>query len=440
MKNQIQLKTSKQTCLINRYLGFALIILGLSFALGTSSPPAQAQSCWSVMHYDKGGRLVSSGDCSQMPGGNVDRSERPTKEQAERNKGKVIEKGQLLLLDPPGGAATKLSRMGFKVSDKIVMKTVGSTVWVLEIPPNSSILDSLTDVRREFPGITVDTNDFMNMQATKSTDYSRKSVGWGNVPLTCGAGLKVGMIDGGVDINHEALKGQKLKYKSFIKEGRTPVAFDHGTAVAAMLIGKPISEKISSGLLPGAELYAAGIFEQRKGKDVGNLASLFRAIEWMAFNKVPVVNLSIAGGLNKVMKVVIARAQNTGLILVAAAGNNGPYAEPAWPAAHESVIAVTAIDRKRRIYAWANRGEYIDFAAPGVDLPTFTHEGPKIQSGTSFAAPFITAVVGLHLLAGFPPDLKRIKASMKKYAKDLSGKGRNDTYGWGLVRLKASCG
>ena len=437
---QHQYLTKNNRAYLTNCLYILTFVAFYSFALPSiTSSTAHAQSCWSVLIYDNNGRIISSGDCSQIPGDDIDRSQAPSEEQAKKNNGKAIEKGQLLMLDPPGGASTKLGRMGFKVSSKIVMQTLDTTIWVLEIPPSSNILDSLKNIRKEFPGVVIDTNDFLNLSASESVDYSRKSIGWGNVPLSCGEGLKIGMIDGGVDISHNALKGQKLLYKNFINRDRKAVAFDHGTAVAAMLIGKQVSSKISIGLLPGAELYAAGIFEQRNGKEVGNLASFFRAIEWMAFNKVPVVNLSISGGLNNIMKTVIARANTTGLIMVAAAGNNGPFAPPAWPAAHESVVAVTAIDKKRKIYAWANQGEYIDFAAPGVNLPTFTKNGLKIQSGTSYAAPFITAAVGLHLLAGFPPDIKKIKASMIKHSKDLSGKGHDKKYGYGLVRLKAGC-
>jgi subtilisin family serine protease len=68
-------------------------------------------------------------------------------------------------------------------------------------------------------------------------------------------------------------------------------------------------------------------------------------------------------------------------------GNGGKEA-PAYPAAHPDVIAVTAIDADARIYKKANRGEYIDLAAPGVDVwAAKAGGGGSYRSGTSFAVP-----------------------------------------------------
>ena len=93
------------------------------------------------------------------------------------------------------------------------------------------------------------------------------------------------MIDNGVEVNHPALKGQKVEFRSFHKKGRRPGPNDHGTAVAAIMVGKPEW----GGLLPGAELKAANMFEMNEvGRVVGSSVALLRAVNWLATMKVKV--------------------------------------------------------------------------------------------------------------------------------------------------------
>ena len=410
-------------------------LVAFSANLSLNSSPAHAQSCWTVLTYDENGTAKSEERCGS----------READKQKKRNQyQKEIEPGQILIADPPVGTETKLQSMGYRVLEKMVYRSLDMKVWIIKSPEDIPIGDALKELGEAFPGVLIDTNDLMDLSAKKGKKeeklpFDRRAVGWGHVPNSCGAGLRIGMIDGSVDVNHPALKSQKIKYETFIKKGRQQAAYDHGTAVAIMLIGKPGVQGNPGGLLPGAELFAAGIFERRKGKEKGNLAAMLRAINWMAGNKVRLVNLSIAGGQNKIMKLVLSRLHQKKILAIAAAGNNGANAAPAWPAAHPKVMAVTAVNQRLGVYRWANQGKYIDFAAPGVDIQTLTRSGSKAQSGTSFAAPYITGIAALHLLAGFPADVDKMRASMKRYTKDLGQEGKDLVYGWGLVRLRPNC-
>lgn len=416
----------------------ALLVLAATVAF--SSQAARAESCWTVLRYDKQGKVISQTQCGEKP-----EEVAPESDQDQPIR-KEIEPGQVLLLDPPVGTETRLRQMGYRVLEKMEMHRFDVRVWVVQTPQNIKMNEALKTLHQAFPGLTIDTNDLMDLSASGGTTaqattlpYDRETVGWGEVPATCGRGLKIGMIDGAVDTDHRALKGQKLVYRSFIKDGRREAAYDHGTAVAIMLVGRPGVDGQPGGLLPGARLYAANIFEVRGGGKKGNLAALLRAVDWMAENRVPLVNMSVAGSYNKVMEIVLNRMAENGMIAVAAAGNNGPGAHPAWPAAHDNVFAVTAIDRRRSVYRFANQGDYIDFAAPGVDIRTQTPGGPRDQSGTSFATPYVTGMVAIHLMSGFPPDVPRIRKSLQRYSNDLGQSGRDKVFGWGLIRLRPSC-
>ena len=95
---------------------------------------------------------------------------------------------------------------------------------------------------------------------------------------------------------------------------------------------------------------------------------MLAAINWMAEENIKVVNIAVTGNQNQLMQLFINKAIERGMVLVAAAGNNGPTAQPVWPAANSNVVAVTAIDHTLNIYKNANQGDYIDFAAPGVNI------------------------------------------------------------------------
>ena len=101
---------------------------------------------------------------------------------------------------------------------------------------------------------------------------------------------------------------------------------------------------------------------------------------------VQVLNLSFAGGADPIVDKLVQAAIQKGIIVVASAGNGGPGAQPAYPAALPGVIAVTAVDKGESVFKRANRGDYIDLSAPGVGILTTAPRGAyQVSSGTSLA-------------------------------------------------------
>jgi subtilisin family serine protease len=126
---------------------------------------------------------------------------------------------------------------------------------------------------------------------------------------------------------------------------------------------------------------------------------------------------------------------------VAAAGNDGPDAPPAYPGALPDVIAVTAVDQDGAIFPEANRGNYIAFAAPGVRIwvPGPSGRG-HYQTGTSFAAPFVLGTAALEVMQGAPPNVDVLRRRLAARARALGTGGKNPIFGYGLVQAGASCG
>ncbi|MBP5857742.1 S8 family serine peptidase [Marivibrio halodurans] len=421
-----------------------------------SATERTGHSGWTVLEYDTQGRVVGTRRGSVSEGAVEDAlpdAAAPAPDARPAHE-KAVESAELLVADPPAEAEAILGRLGFSLLERITLDALAVEMLRVRTPDDLTLPEAMRRLREAMPDALIDTNDLLDLSrgagrgagrdagrvqiAQTRQDYARDAVGWGQVPESCGKGLVLGQIDGKVDAKHPALIDRDLVYESLIKADRRETAEDHGTAIAIMLIGKPRPGR-SGGLLPGAKLYAANIFEYWKGRRKGNLAALIRAIDWLVGNGVQVANLAIEGGDNVLMRMATHAASAKGLIMVAAAGNHGPEARPAWPAAAAESLAVTAIDRGLELYPFANAGPYIDFAAPGVDVLTETPTGLRQQSGTSMATPFITAMVALHLDAGFPADPDKIRASMKRYAHDLGEEGRDSRFGWGLVRLRPNC-
>jgi subtilisin family serine protease len=139
--------------------------------------------------------------------------------------------------------------------------------------------------------------------------------------------------------------------------------------------------------------------------------------------------------------VALQRVLKNNTAVVAAAGNNGASAAPAFPAKEPGVIGVTAVDSHSQPYAEANRGDYVDFAAPGVRIWTPGPAAPgSYHTGTSFAAPFVTAAVAARLTKDVATDASgSIVDSLALTTIDLGAPGRDPVFGRGLVQFANPC-
>jgi subtilisin family serine protease len=164
--------------------------------------------------------------------------------------------------------------------------------------------------------------------------------------------------------------------------------------------------------------------------------------------QVQIINLSLSGPSDDLVKTAIAKMSRTravdgvtrpGAIFIAAAGNGGPGAPPSYPAAYAEVVAVTAVGKDLRSYRRANQGDYIDIAAPGIDIWTALPDGRQgFQTGTSFATPYVTAVVA-SIYRSLPRVRTKTAVLQRLPFQDLGVPGPDRVYGRGLVNAPASC-
>ncbi|MDK1492341.1 S8 family serine peptidase [Sinorhizobium sp. 7-81] len=342
----------------------------------------------------------------------------------------------------------QLTASGFQVLERAAMSTFDTTVIKLRIPSGLTLDAAREQARTLAPQAVVDFNHFFRPEQRAerpcaATDcLARSVIGWPSArdwPGACAGGVRIGLVDTAINPEHDAFEHGNIEIIRLADKELPESGRQHGTAVAALLVGSATSR--TPGLIPGGKLIAVDAFHRAGRQDDRSGAfDLVRAIDLLADRQVQVINLSLSGPPNLLLERTVEKVGERGIITVAAAGNDGPKAEPAYPAAYEEVVAVTATDRRKRPYRRAGRGEHIDFAAPGVAVWTAASvSGARLKTGTSFAAPFVTAA--LALLKASKPELAptHIRETLTGSVEDLGDPGKDPVFGWGLLNARAIC-
>jgi subtilisin family serine protease len=161
---------------------------------------------------------------------------------------------------------------------------------------------------------------------------------------------------------------------------------------------------------------------------------ILMGIDWAIRKGAQVINMSFAGPDDPMLQLALQKAHDKGVVLIAAAGNQGPKSAPLYPAADPNVIAVTATDAKDQLLAQANQGSYVAVAAPGVDiLEPAPNGGFQVTTGTSVAAAHVSGIVALLLDRDPSLDAAAIRDVLTTSAKHHVPNGRDDQFGWGVV-------
>jgi subtilisin family serine protease len=356
-------------------------------------------------------------------------------------------------------AMTRIRQLGFDISDTSLEQEQG-TVLTLYPPDGLGALRSIALLRRELPResfylnriyrpyntATEDPNEMdrappskpdVSGKCTGDRCFGRAAIGWGDRLADCARGVNVGVIDTDVDLAHPAFAGQKITRKAFLSEGKKSSGKGHGTSVLALLAGERDSS--TPGLIPRAQFFFADIFfTDENGDTITDTVSLLKALQWMESSQTRVVNMSFSGPEDELVQVRLKAMRARGMAFTAAAGNQGPAAAPSYPAAYSEVIAVTAVDKNMRVYPFANRGPYVDVAAPGVKIWTAVAGArEEYRTGTSFAAPFVTAIIAVQQSNRLNEDDEQLLDHIQ--TEELGPQGRDQIYGRGLLKAPQEC-
>ncbi len=313
--------------------------------------------------------------------------------------GNPARRGEILLFGPSEFALRGLVSLGFGKLGKENIEGLGIAVTRLSTPPGMRLRDVEKVIERAAPGVEW-SPDHVFEQAGRSSGaiMSRSKAGQ--------ASERVGVIDGaaGAGLSVSATRGFAIG---------APLPSNHGSAIVSLL------HRAGARNVAVADVY---------GKDPagGSASAVARGLGWLVAGGARVVTISLVGPNNALLSRSIAAAQRKGVTIVAAVGNDGPAAPPAYPASYPGVVSVTGVDGRNRALIEAGRALDLDYAAPGADITGADAKGRMVKlRGTSFAAPLVAARIAA---AG-----ANWRAALDREAVDLGKKGPDPTYGRGLV-------
>lgn len=238
-----------------------------------------------------------------------------------------------------------------------------------------------------------------------------------------GSGVLVGILDSGIE-SHLQFDDVTINHLDLTGLGISGAGAMHGTSVASIIAG-------SEGVAPETELFVVRVLDD---EGLGNSFHVAQGIVQAVDMGVDILNMSLGVYQDtQVLREAVRYAESKGVIMVAAAGNDG-YAQLPYPAAYSQVLSVTAVDGVGRQALFPNQSDAIDFAAPGVGIVTAKEdEGTTLFTGTSAAAPFVSATLASLLSADASRSSTEVVDLMKSYLDDAGAPGADPVYGAGVV-------
>jgi subtilisin family serine protease len=235
-----------------------------------------------------------------------------------------------------------------------------------------------------------------------------------NSTQVSGQGIKVAVLDTGLDLQHPDFQGRAITTKSFVSGVTVQDIHGHGTHCIGTACGpqRPASGVRRYGIAFGAQIFAGKVFNNNMPRPGAPTASVIAGIEWAMTNGCRVASLSLGAPVNQKIlqyEVPVRRALQGGTLVIAAAGNNAERpAEPGFvepPANADAAMAVAAIDKRLRIAEFSARssqltgvGGLVNIAAPGVDVFSsvpVARGKHGLKNGTSMATPHVAGIAAL---------------------------------------------
>jgi subtilisin family serine protease len=336
-----------------------------------------------------------------------------------------------------------------EVAEITELKSLEKALILLRIPDGRTTNEIMEVLSQDPQKITPQPNYIYRSCGTNKADplsdlqYALKALHADQLPSGIdGRGVSIAVIDTGVDYLHPDLKGLIAHKKDVTGNGSFQLDL-HGTALAGIIAAHCKNGIGICGLAPGVDIVSIKACRPiAEGKISAMTTSywLSQGIDYAIVQEVRVINLSLGGPKDTLIRGLVEEAYARDIVIVAAAGDKGLTTYPPYPAALPEVIAVAAVDIKGKPYAEGIEGDFITICAPGVDIMT-TAPGDKYNffTGTSMAAAYVTGAVALLLQK--TPHLKpqQVRSCLEKATTDLGAMGIDKQFGWGLIDVKKLC-
>lgn len=246
--------------------------------------------------------------------------------------------------------------------------------------------------------------------------------------------IVVAVVDTGVDLNHKDFKDKLVTGYNVLTDTNDPLDDNgHGTHVAGIISASTNNTIGIAGvswnnkIMPIKAIGAEG---------TGSSFDIAKGIRWATDHGAHVINMSVGNyHPSGILQDAIRYAYNKGVVLVAASGNDNT-SQPSYPAAYPEVISVAAVDQQAQRAEFSNYGDYIEVAAPGVDIPsTYIYDEYAALSGTSMACPHVAGLAGLILSVNPKLTNEEVRAIIRNTSVDAGPTGKDSEYGHGMINV-----
>lgn len=253
-----------------------------------------------------------------------------------------------------------------------------------------------------------------------------------------GPGVPVTVVDSGVSFGHPEFAGRPDLVALDAQEP-APIGGVHGTAVASV-VGAPVNGVGLVGIYPSAlmRIYDASLGDGTRlpSSDIAD------GIDAAAAAGRSVINLSLGGfSHDRLIDTAVANAVRRGSLVVAASGNSGDQSNAiSYPGANQHVLTIGATDRSDAAAVFTTRSNFVDLAAPGVDIPVASalDDSWQAESGTSFSSPMVAGAAAWLWTVRPELDASQVAEILRRSARDVSAPGYDDATGWGVLDMTAA--
>jgi thermitase len=373
--------------------------------------------------------------------------------------------GQLIVKFKEGVSQNEINQTLAKYNASVKTTITGINSTVISIPPGEedSIRKSLSsesivkyaELDHVAHAITNDTR-FGELYGIKNTGQNiRGAAGTAGADsklepaweVTKGSGVKIAVLDTGIDMNHQDLASKVTDQKVFITSSIDD-QFGHGTHVAGTAAAVTNNSTGIAGTCPDCTMIIGKVLD-----DTGNgpYSVIAQGITWAADSQAKVINMSLGGySADNTLAEAAAYAWDKGSIIVAAAGNNNTT-NKFYPGANANVVTVAATNNKDKKASFSNFGDWVEVAAAGENIlstfPTHPYVGQNSWktalnydyiSGTSMATPLVSGVVGLLWSSSYGTSKEAVVDRLYATADKITGTGSSWTKG--RVNAQAAVG
>ena len=270
------------------------------------------------------------------------------------------------------------------------------------------------------------------------------AAGLGSFPNT--GGVKVGIVDTGIDQTHPDLAGKTVGCATSYNNGiaiLNGVCHDdngHGSHVSGTISANTNNGQGVSGVAFNSPIVMCKALATAAG--TGLTSDIANCINWVSKQGVKVISMSLGGGDSATLKAAVQNAYNggNGVLLIAAAGNDGD-ATLNYPAAYSEVVSVAATDNNDQRASFSNANADVEVSAPGVDVEsTYTGGLYMTLSGTSMATPHAAGVAAIIADLNPTANAATLRSKLDAAVDDLGAAGRDSSFGFGRVNLCKAAG